>query len=117
MNLPIETKPALWGAVAGAALLAIAGFSWLGWTTASKAEAMATSRADAAVVAALTPVCVDRFERAGDAKAQRAALKLVDSWSQGDFVEKGGWAAAGKDAPTDRVSAVAKACAALLSQG
>jgi len=52
---------------------------------------------------------------ASDVTANLAALKKVDSWAQGDFVEKGGWAAMpGAAAPADRVSAVAKACASLL---
>lgn len=117
MNVPAETKPALLGAAAGAVALAIAGFSWGGWTTAGKAESMAVTRSEDAVVAALAPVCVDRFERAGDAMAKRAALKLVESWSQGDFIEKEGWAMVGKPSPPARVSSVAKACATLLVQG
>ncbi len=39
MNIPIETKPALWGAAGGAVVLAIVGFSWGGWVTSSTAEA------------------------------------------------------------------------------
>jgi len=38
MKLPIETKPALWGAACGAIALAIVGFSWGGWVTGKKAE-------------------------------------------------------------------------------
>jgi hypothetical protein len=116
MNIPIETKPALWGAAGGAIALAIVGFSWLGWSTAGKAETMATTRADAAVVAALAPLCVDRFQGAADAAANRTALKAIDSWSQGDFVEKGGWASIEKGDPSSRLSAVAKACAELLTK-
>ena len=112
--IPIETKPALWGIVGGAVALAIIGFSWGGWLTGGKAEAAARTRADDAVVAALAPVCVDRFQRAGDAPAQLVELKKADSWSKGSFVEKGGWAAVpGKHTP-ERVSAVARACADLL---
>jgi hypothetical protein len=64
MNIPIETKPALWGMAGGAVALAIVGFSWGGWTTGGKAESTATMRANDAVVAALAPVCVDKFQRA-----------------------------------------------------
>lgn len=115
MKIPVETKPALWGAVGGAIAAAIIGFSWGGWVTGGTAEADATQRANAAVVAALAPVCVERFQGAADATANLAALKKVDSWSQGDFIEKGGWAAVRGSKPTDQLSAVAKACASLLA--
>ena len=39
----------------------------------------------------------------------------VDTWSQGDFVEKGGWAMVPGSKPYEQVSAVAKACALLLA--
>jgi len=117
MNLPIETKPALWGLAGGAAALAIVGFTWGGWMTGAKAEAAATQRSGAAVVAALAPICVDNFRRAGDATANLVALKKVESWSQGDYVEKGGWAKTSSTIPPEQVSAVAKACAGLLTAG
>ena len=114
MKIPIEAKPALWGVAIGAVALAIVGFGWGGWTTRSKADGAALTRSNEAVVTALAPVCVDRFRRAGDAPANLAALRKVDSWSQGDFVEKGGWAAVPGDHTAERLSAVAKACAGLL---
>lgn len=115
MKIPVETKPALWGAVAGAIALAIVGFSWGGWVTGGAAEADATQRTNAAVVAALAPVCVERFQGAADVAANLAALKKVDSWSQGDFIEKGGWAKLPGSKAPDQQSAVAKACASLLA--
>src|SRR2546423_13396387 len=115
MNIPIEPKPALWGVAGGAAALAIVGFSWGGWITGGKAEATALIRINDAVVVALAPVCVDKFQRAGDASANLAALKKIDTWSQGDFVEKGGWAIVPGTNSSERVSAVARACAVLLA--
>jgi alpha/beta superfamily hydrolase len=115
LNIPVETKPFLWGLVGGAIALAVAGFSWGGWVTSGKVESIASQRANEAVVAALAPVCVESFKGAPDAAANLTALKKVDSWSQGEFVEKGGWVKIpGANAP-DRVSAVAKACASLLA--
>ena len=115
MNIPPETKPALLGFAAGAAAMAIAGFSWGGWMTGASAEIASVSRANAAVVSALAPVCVENFQRAGDAAGNLSALKNVGTWSQAEFIEKGGWAtiAGAKDA-SDQVSAVAQACALLL---
>ena len=114
MKLPVETKPALWGIAGGAIAAAIVGFSWGGWVTASTAAADATQRANAAVVVALAPVCVERFQRATDVSANLAALTKVDSWSRGDFIEKGGWATMPGSKAPEPMSAVAKACALLL---
>ena len=114
MNIPIETKPALWGAAGGAIAAAVIGFSWGGWITGGKAEAAASMRVNEAVVGALAPVCVERFQRAGDAANNLTALKKADSWAQGEFVEKGGWAAMPGTSSPDQVTAVARACAALL---
>jgi alpha/beta superfamily hydrolase len=115
MKIPVETKPALWGAAGGAVALAIVGFTWGGWVTGGKAEAEATQRANAAVVVALAPVCVEKFKRTTDVSANLIALKKADTWSQGDFVEKGGWATVpGSNSPA-QVSAVASACALLLA--
>ena len=115
MKVPVETKPAFWGAVGGAIALAIAGFSYFGWVTGGSAEAAATQRANAAVVTALAPICVERFQQAADVSSNLAALKKVDSWSQAEFVEKGGWAKTSASSQADQVTAVAKACAALLT--
>ena len=95
--------------------MAIVGFAWGGWVTGGKAETEATQRSNAAVVGALAPVCVERFQRAADASDNLAALKKIDSWSQGEFVEKGGWATVPGAKPYEQVSAVAKACATLLA--
>lgn len=70
----------------------------------------------AAVVDALAPVCADRFQRAADAPANLAALRRIDNSSQGDFVEKGGWAGVPGNNSSDRVAAVVKACATLAAQ-
>ncbi len=116
MNIPVETKPALWGIAGGAVALAIVGFTWGGWVTAGKAETESAERAKTAVVVALAPVCAERFQRATEAEANLAALKKTESWSRGEFVEKGGWA--GKPATNSpdqaQVAAVARACAELL---
>jgi len=115
MNIPVETKPMLWGMAGGAIAAAIIGFTWGGWVTGGRAEADATRQANAAVVTALAPVCVERFQRGPDVPGNLAALKKLDSWARGDFVEKAGWATVAGTKPTDQVSDVAKACATLLA--
>ncbi|TMH06469.1 MAG: hypothetical protein E6H79_06580 [Betaproteobacteria bacterium] len=115
MKIPIETKPALWGAAGGAAAMAFVGFTWGGWVTAGKAETMVQTRVSEAVVGALAPVCAERFRHTGGAPANLVELKKVAAWSQGEFVEKGGWAKGPGSNSPEQVTAVAKACAELLA--
>jgi hypothetical protein len=112
MRVPQWLKPACWGAVVGAVAIMIVGFSWWGWTTGSTAERMAKERADTAVTATLTPLCVERFLAQSDSAVKLAELQTTSSWQQSQFVEKGGWATlAGNKTPN---SAVARACADAL---
>jgi hypothetical protein len=105
-------KPAVWGAVVGAIGISMVGFSSLGWTLGGTAEQMANQRAEVAVVAALAPICVAKFEAQADAATKLAAFKKVSSWNQRSFIEKGGWATMpGSNTPN---SAVAGACAEKL---
>jgi hypothetical protein len=108
-------KPAIWGAVVGAVAIMIAGFWGFGWVLGSTADRMAKDQSEAAVVVALTPVCVARFEAQTDAAAKLADLKKVSSsWDRGSFVEKGGWATVpGSGTPN---SDVARACAEKLDK-
>lgn len=109
MRVPQWIKPGVWGAVIGAVAIMIIGFSWWGWTLSDTAERMAKERVSAAVVALLTPICVDSFMKQPDAVAKLTELHQTTAWRQTEFVEKGGWATtAGSTTPH---SAVAKACA------
>ncbi len=112
MKFPPETKPALLGAVGGAIALAIYGFTWGGWVGAGTAEAAAKQRAETAVVAALLPVCVAKFNGAADVAVHTAALKKASSWEQGAYVEKGGWA--NMPGSTTANTVLARACAEAL---
>ena len=113
MEIPSETKPALWGAAGGALVLAVVGFTWGGWVTGGTAERNAKVRASAAIVTALAPICVDKFQRQTDASASLVELKKASSWQQATFVEKGGWATMPGSTSPD--SAVARACAEILA--
>ncbi len=54
-------KPACWGAAGGAIALAIIWFTWGGWVTGGTAKTLG----DAAVTAALVPICADKFQAVG----------------------------------------------------
>ena len=83
----------LQGIAVGAVASVVIGFSWGGWMTGGSANKLAAARADTAVVAALTPVCVEKFLQNSDAQANLAALQKISTfWEQGDYVAKGGWA-------------------------
>jgi len=116
MNLPPILKGdsltrLMQGAAGGAVVAMIVGFTWGGWTLQSKAQKLADEKAETAVVAVLTPICVDKFEHAADAKTTLAALKAEDSWKRDNFISKGGWATFPGNAPNRDV---AEACAKIL---
>ena len=103
----------LQGAAAGAVVTLIVGFNWGGWVTGSSAREMTQKSTTAALVAALAPICVDKFQHSADAATNLIALKKVSSWQQGSFISDGGWVSLpGGD--TAR-SAVADACAKMLA--
>ena len=71
-------KRLLQGIAIGVALTVIVGFNWFsygfGWTLGGTAEKMALQRVDVALVAAYTPVCVEKFVGpADDAKWEEFA--------------------------------------------
>jgi hypothetical protein len=86
-------KRLLQGAAVGAVVTMVVGFNWGGWTLGGTVEKVAKERADAAVVAVLSPICVDQFRQAVNAAANLSELtKSNYSWDRDVFVEKGGWA-------------------------
>ena len=103
----------LLGAFVGFAATAIIGFTWGGWTLGKTAKQMAERRAATAVVAALAPICVDKFRHSAEAATNLIELKKVNVWEQGTFITKGGWATMPGSAAAN--SAVAEACAIMLS--
>ena len=115
MKIPVETKPALWGMAGGAIAAAIVGFTWGGWVTGGRADTDATQRVNAAVVAALAPVCAERFQRAPEVAANLEAFKKVDTWARGDFIEKGGWSTTPGLKATDQVASISTACAVIIA--
>jgi hypothetical protein len=105
---PKQLKPALWGAVGGALALAIIGFTWGGWITGGKADLLARQKVQAALVEVLTPMCVDKFNKATDAQTRLVELKkLTSSWDRERFVRDNDWAKFGKDSNSQVVDACA----------
>jgi hypothetical protein len=116
MKIAPETKSAMVGVVIGAVAVAAVGFGVMGWTTSAKAEAAAAARSDAAVVEALAPVCVAQFRRDAAADANLVAFKKLQGWSQGEYIEKGGWATIGTAKANAQTPALARACSEMLGK-
>ena len=113
MNMPVNTKPWIQGAFVGAVAAMIVGFSWGGWVTGGTSSKQSASAARDATVAALAPICVDRFRAQGDAPAKLAELTKASTWERGSLVEKSGFALMPGSKTTD--SDVARACAEILA--
>jgi alpha/beta superfamily hydrolase len=93
----------------------VVGFSWGGWMTGGTAIKLADEPANNAVLAALTPICVEKFLQNSDAKANLAILqKISSSWEQGDYLQKGGWVT--QPGATSSDYHLARACAEKLVQ-
>ena len=101
----------LQGAAAGAIATIVIGFGWGGWSLGSTADKMAKDQSELAVVAALAPVCANKFRAQPDAAAKTVALSKVDSWSRAEQFPKEFVTLPGETYPS---SALANACYALL---
>jgi hypothetical protein len=103
----------IWGLASGAVAAVIVGLS-MGWiVSSSKANVMAYERAQTALVAVMTPICVQKFRQAEGYAGRLAALKeIAMPWGRRDFVAKGEWANIGERADF----AVADACAEELNK-
>ena len=76
-------KRLLQGAAVGAVATIFVGFSWGGWSLGSTADRMAKEQSERAVVAALAPVCADKFRALPDAATKTIALSKVEAWKRG----------------------------------
>jgi hypothetical protein len=82
------SKTGFYGAIAGALILAINGFTWGGWVTRNQAQEMVAG----AVVAALLPICIEQSNQDPQFGKQMIRLKNAMSYLRGDMVMKVGWA-------------------------
>jgi len=112
MNTPEWLKPGIYGAVIGAALVGVVGFTWGGWVTGGTANdrAMAMSQDD--VVASMVPVCLE-MAQSDPARAEKLeTIRAASSNQRRDALIETGWATVpGTDAPNRDI---AQACLAAL---
>ena len=114
MKSPDWLKPAIYGAIAGAVAISIAGFSWGGWVTGGSAREMAADQARQEVVAALVPVCLEQSRVDPNVMATLASLKGETAYKRGEMLMKTGWATMPGSTDPDRN--VAKACMEKLAE-
>ncbi len=98
------------GGILGAIIVIIIGFVWGGWVIQSTAERLGAERVNAALVSALTPICVDRAVEEPERFDELA--EVTSPFARRSFVEEAGWAT-----PPDSDSphrGLATACAAAL---
>lgn len=99
-------------AASGAMIFTLIGFLLLGWKPGSVAESDAQETAAAAVVEALSTICVQQFQRDPDANKLLKSLAAQSDYGQGTYVEDGGWATMPGD--EEPLNGVGKACANIL---
>lgn len=100
------------GIAIGAAATMFVGFIWGGWITGGTASKIAQRDAKEAAIAALAPICVDKFQSNADVENNLSTLKKISLWQQASFIERGGWAT--MPGATSPDMGVAQACAELL---
>jgi hypothetical protein len=98
------------GAAVGAVATMVVGFYWGGWSLRSTADKL-KERSEVAVVAALAPVCAEKFSALPDSAAKKVALSKVDSWKRRDEFPKEFVTLPGDSYPS---SALVEACYTLL---
>jgi hypothetical protein len=101
------------GTILGVIATAFVGFNYAGWSLESTADKMALEKVQLAVIAALTPICVEKFQSSSEVKENLVKLKAIQTWKQDTFIEQAGWATfAGNDKAN---AGVARACALVLN--
>lgn len=99
-NTEPSKKFVFWACVATAALTVFIGFKWGGWVTGGSAQEMAAAAASEARIEIAVAGCVDRFGKGQDSRERLAALRKVDSWMRGSYLEEAGWVTPrGMDSP------------------
>ncbi len=100
MTFPEWTKPGIYGALVGAIVVSILGFTWGGWTTSSTAQSMAEDLAAEEVTLALVPVCLGLSADDPERIAKLADLQEVAGFGRRNAMLETGWATRpGSDAP------------------
>jgi len=103
------------GLLVGAVGTAIIGFGWGGWQTGSSVRDKVETASQTATVAALAPICADKFERAANIDSGLVVdLASIRAWERDSHLIEAGWATFPGGAKPD--GDVAEACANIVSK-
>lgn len=105
-------RPGIYGALMGAIVVGIVGFTWGGWVTGGTANERAMTMARDDVVAALVPVCLDMAKSDPQRAEKMDTIRAASRYQQRDAVMKAGWATVPGAETPDRD--VAEACLTAL---
>lgn len=112
MNTPEWLKPGIYGALIGAAFVAIAGFAWGGWVTGGTANNRAVAMSRDGVVTAMVPVCLSMARTDPERVAKLDTIRAASTYQRRDALMAAGWATMpGTEAPNRDI---AQACIASL---
>lgn len=107
-------KPAVGGAIFGAALVMAVGFTVGGWVTGSTSKRLIASNITDGVALALTPYCIEKSKADPSAANILAEFKSAPTYSRRSIIEESGWATPlGSDQPN---TALASACSGELAK-
>ncbi len=100
MNTPEWLKPGIYGALIGAVVVGVGGYSWGGWMTGGSADKLANAMARDEVIAAMVPVCLDKARTDPDRIEQLATIRAASTFKRRDAIMAAGWATIpGADSP------------------
>jgi len=107
-------KRLIQGLAVGAIGTMVIGFNWGGWNIGSTVEQKVETAGVSAMVAALAPICADKFEQAAKADNDLIIkLSAVNSWERDNHLMKTGWTTFPGTGEPDY--AVAQVCSELLN--
>lgn len=92
MTFPEWTKPGAYGAVGGAIVVSVLGFTWGGWTTTGHAQDMAQTLATQEVTLAMVPVCLDASAADPARVTKLATIQDGSSFGRSRAMMATGWA-------------------------
>ena len=90
MNATEWLKPGIYGAVIGAAIVGVVGFTWGGWVTGRTADDRAQAMSRDNVIAAMVPVCVDMARTDPERARKLAAIQAASAYQRRDVLMKAG---------------------------
>ncbi len=100
MTFPKWTKPCIYGALGGAVVLTIIGFTLGGWTINSSVQTIARDLAKDEVTSAMVSACVDMSAADPERIAKLASLEKLSGLERRNAMMETGWATrSGSDTP------------------